>query len=86
MFKCKSVRLCVCMCDSLLIEENEKKCLARGPEGQGRERLSQKVERERETCSLNEGSCVKEIQRKREGESFVGCRAACVTVHLYYTG
>lgn len=68
MQKCAFV--CVCMCDSLLPLRKMKRSVWPGAQ---REEI-EKVEGEREkcTCSLNEGSCVKEIQRKRE--SFVGCR------------
>lgn len=69
-----------------LTEENEKKRLARGPEwGGGRERLSQKVEREREerTSSLNERLCVKHT--KEESQSFVDCRYYSVSeLQLHY--
>lgn len=79
MCECRSVHFCVCMCDSLLpLRKKKKKCLAMGPEGGDREG----GEGEKCTCSLNEGSCMKEIQRKKE---FVGCRVANITVRPHYT-
>lgn len=61
-----------------LTEENEKKRLARGPEGGETETLTEGSEGS--TCSLNEGLCLKEIQR----ESFVYCRTRSITVRVVW--